>query len=163
MRLILEISIDTIRQFYASFMVPAVFLSPLQDENINGTTKTRSTAKQAHKSKRSFFLLSVAFHVDRNWFSKVKRKPKHSVTTAVTANAQRICFPSRRQTHTHCICATVAPSTTEATALSQRLQRYTTAVFLAFGECVRAGDESDVALFLPTIHRDDSQGRPTPL
>lgn len=144
-------------------MVPAVFL--LQDENINGTTKTRSTAKQAHKSKRLFFFffLSDAFHVDRNWFSKVKRKPKHSATTAVTANTQRICFPLRRQTHTHCSCATVAPSTTEATALSQRLQRYTTAVFLAFGECVRAGDESDVALFLPTIHRDDSQGRPTPL
>lgn len=142
-------------------MVPAVFLLPLQDVNIKGTTKTWSTAKQAHESKCFFFNpFARHAHVGRNWFSKVKRKPKHSATTAVTANAQRICFLSRRQTRTHTVI--VAPNTREATAFSQRLQRHTTAV-AALGRCFRAGDESDVAQFLPIIHRDDSRGRPTPL
>lgn len=79
MRLILEISIDTIRQFYASFMVPAVFLSPLQDENINGTTKTRSTAKQAHKSKRFFFSFN----------RRVPRRPKLVLQSEKETKTQR--------------------------------------------------------------------------
>lgn len=73
-------------------MVPGVFVFSLQDEKHQRHNEERD--RQRHKSTRAnvFFLLLRVTSAEIG-SPKEKRKPKHTATTAVTANAQKHLFP----------------------------------------------------------------------